>query len=325
MRSFLVAACVLFFCAAAVWPNWGSGGCAPAQGPVGPYFAPLRPPIITADHWVWKKYADTPDWYHLYRNDSLTGCWHIGKRTYQPWNQLWQDYGAACQPPVDPPGGAQAPAAQKKKADPPPAKEPVEDPFAAKKERKFESWQTGGVQADKISGAAERFSISGKGVQEKKFFEALVSGSLEDDSGKLWLVILSKNKSKRDKLADEFKTAKGIDDFRARVKVFCADPDQPIMLDRDTRQRRFYCKTDPTIYLLEPDGKELCRVDGDRPPDVIWGGLRKVDPKYDPAKTPGLPNSDPFKSIIDKLPENWWMYAAGGLLLFLFLRKKGDQ
>jgi hypothetical protein len=65
-------------------------------------------------------------------------------------------------------------------------------------------------------------------------------------------------------------------------------------------------------YQADPDGLGKAVVQA----------LRKIDPSYDPAKTPDLrKDADPL-DVIKNLPT--WAWGVGGLILFLLLRRNNQ-
>lgn len=87
----------------------------------------------------------------------------------------------------------------------------------------------------------------------------------------------------------------------------------------------FKTDTDPVVYLQQPNGKVLLRLDHftGQTDGPLVETVRKLEPSYDPAKDP-TGTSDPIQSILNtlrQLPGEVW--AAILTIFYLYTQKKG--
>lgn len=152
--------------------------------------------------------------------------------------------------------------------------------------RQFEAWQLGGVDRDKVNGHEEpEYNVSGKKCSKKEAYQALAGANLDDDSGKLWLVVTPP----QDKAVEEFKSK--LPDLASRTRVI-----------QYPSGHFFASKYTPGVTLMRPNGEELYKSD-----TFDVESLKRADPNYVP---------DPTK-------QNWLpVLVLGGFVAVLFLLRR---
>jgi uncharacterized protein (TIGR03000 family) len=168
-----------------------------------------------------------------------------------------------------------------------------------------------GVDCDKLS-KRDRLCYGGREIDPKRFFGSRVP---DDDSRKPYICVI------------------GDDAFHAAVKQRLAGIPEAGQLVVG-----FYSPDDwhvtgvgyrrAGVSILGPrgtDGKAVelhYQADPDGLGKAVVQALRKIDPSYDPTKTPDLrKDADPL-DVIKNLPT--WAWAVGGLILFLLLRRNNQ-
>ena len=235
--------------------------------------------------YVWNFFSETQS--VLTRDGKIVGQWFYPDGKYYPWDGVKN--GAAEKPPIDPPA------------------------HGSKVGNELEGWQSNGVisRPDR-----DHTSYSGKAIHPSRIAEAF-AGTLEDDSGKGYFLIISKDRVKREKvLADWNKLPVS---FTSRYHVWMAPSDHFEMKDRWTGQPRFFTEGDPTIELMQRDGTVLFRrpQSEQRYNATDMQELLKSDPDYDPTLDPGAPDVLSSITLSIKAIVTLLLASAGALLIFI--------
>ncbi len=292
MRSFLISCALLLFLPWIALSQCGSGGCfVPAAEPVGSpaqFSAPLR--------WTLDK-----DCAYLWRGNVHVGSWDATRQKYR----ALLDYDRGIWGPEE----DNAPLAVPQQLIRTPAATPKLEPF-----------QTNGVRVEQLH-HREKHAINGREVTESAGLTALAGkGSLPEDKDKLFLLVSSEDKAKRDKVVvDLAADPKVFDWVNKRCHFFSVSPKDSIMVDRQK-----ICvhnqDADIVVSLMLPDGTELWHDAGYTSGPASLQGMRKKDPNYRPDEVPG-PNSNAGGF------DNTTLLYIGGAAVFAFLvlRRKDEN
>lgn len=169
-----------------------------------------------------------------------------------------------------------------------------------------------GVDLSRLSGKHEEVvTLNGHKIPKHRAHEIL-SGQLQDDSGKLRLTAIGGPERKQ--LLDDLEKPP-LNEWKDRLLV------QSYPLDHWAVTRAgFFTGGRPTIYLQAPDGKVLHRQD-----DYADGAnglaeaIRRADPAYDPKKDPDLRKLLRFPDPLTRMPPAAWLLGAG-VLYGLFMK-----
>lgn len=288
MAAFLA---VLIFAPLALKAQWG-----PSSGPVGPMASPA---IQRATVYEWKASHLPSDEGRvlLFKNGSYVGTWDAFEeyyRAYDPKSETWGP--REFEPPIPLPGHANR------------RIEPIGQPL--------EPWQLSGVDKSKVNGKDhESFTISGKRVHRLEALHAL-AGNLEDDSGKMWLILIGE-KTARDKALADMKADPKMQSLLAQVRIVSQPPSYNQFFYRETGEP-MYPPGNPTVYLGKPDGEEIFVSTQFGPAEME--ALRKKDPtlpklpdpkKPDDSKKPDVQPANP------SAPTNWTLIGLGAILVAL--------
>jgi hypothetical protein len=148
-----------------------------------------------------------------------------------------------------------------------------------------------GVKRSGVQRTGCHYRLNGKEVGRDEAVQALKAGApnLPDDSGKKTLTIIGPAESRKQVEADlAGPLAQQASAFR--VKSYAPD-------NWAVARYGFVTSGNPTIYVQNPDGKVLARMDGYRGAaelgEVLSQAMRAKDASYDPAKDPATPNEGP--------------------------------
>jgi hypothetical protein len=287
------------------YSQWGGGSC----GPVGsPRFLPMvnAQPIQRAPHYEWKAsyLKDDEGRVLLFRNGNHVGTWDAVEQYYRAYDSRTETWGPREDlPPVPMPGWG--PEKMKRK------------PIG----QQLEQWQLKGVDREKVH-ADEDYTISGRKVSR---FEALLAvGNLDDDSGKMWLLLIGDETARKKALAD-LKAEPKMQSLLSRVRIVSQPANHFAFQDRETGES-MYPPGNPTVYLGEPDGGKLFLATQLTADDME--ALRKKDPllKPDPVKPdPKKPDEKPDDKKPDAQTSWFWPIAVIASIVvgvLAFFRKK---
>lgn len=178
----------------------------------------------------------------------------------------------------------------------------------------------GGVDREKLKEQGDpTWDVSGVPVPN---FE-LVMQTLEDDSGKLWLVVTGDG---RDKFVADMKADPKNKELLARCRVWSVAANDWSILDRDTKKAMFPVGN-PGVFLGLPDGRKLFEGSG----SIDMEALRRADPNnkppVSPTPTPNQPAPPPAPKPLDPEPVPNKLITplccvAGGIVLLSFLRRR---
>ncbi|HZZ80990.1 MAG TPA: hypothetical protein VFE62_20985 [Gemmataceae bacterium] len=275
--------------------QWGSGGCfVPAAEPVG------SPAQTSAPYWrSWDN-----DYAYLYQGTMHVGSWVIARQKYR----ALLDYDRGIWGPEQDSAPIPVPQHLLRKRMP----LPIEAP-------KVEPWQTTGVSVEQMH-HRERHAISGREVTAGQGLTALTGkGALPEDKDKLFLVVSSEDKAKRDKVTADVKANPQLSEWvDKRCHFFSVSPKDSIMVDRQK-----VCvhnqDADLVVSLMAPDGTELWHDTGYHGLPSLQG-MRKKDPNYRPEDVPG-PNR-PNGGFDNKT----LLYLVGfAVLAYLIFRPKENR
>ncbi len=273
--------------------KWGPRGCAAQESVGSAKAAPTKTPSgDRLGKFEWRDGTATQTW--LFRDGVCIGEWYHQDGMYYPWDGTAS--GKAGKPPIDPPRrGAAA--------------------------QVLQAWQLSGVDQSKIAESREVVTYGGLPIDPSKLSQAF-EGTLTDDSGKGYFVVIAKDQVKREAILAEWE--KLPKDFRDRYKIWSTTPDATSMQDRFNGKPRFHMDNPNwTIVLETAKGKVLFR----RP----WSAeqafqandvkeLLKNDPDYKPALDPGRPVDQSAAS--SSVPPIVWIIGGAAILLVLGNRKK---
>jgi hypothetical protein len=189
--------------------------------------------------------------------------------------------------------------------------------------QQLEQWQLKGVDREKVH-ADEDYTISGRKVSR---FEALIAvgGNLEDDSGKLWLLLIGEEAARKKALAD-LKANPKMQSLLSRVRIVSQPANHFAFQDRETGES-MYPPGNPTVYLGEPDGGKLFLATQLTPDDME--ALRKKDPllKPDPVKPEPKKPDEPKKPEPHSPTQFPWMPVCciAGIMVAIFIMKRSQQ
>ena len=180
-------------------------------------------------------------------------------------------------------------------------------------------WPTG-VEWDKVS-TKERTTIGGTVVtksQGLQYIEGLPNGKGDHipNDGRWLRVTAIGTPAETNALAEDLQKDPKLLPFKNKYVLQLYDPLEPKTAWAVNRAG-FVTEGHPSIYVQEPSGRTLARLDHYPGPagmaTVLSASLRKVDPSYDPKKDP-----DPTNPLNLPLPA----VVLGGCLLFLLLYGK---
>lgn len=231
MLAALAAACVAVD--AGAQSRWGPAGCPQLAG-----VAQAQPVV-----WEWRTREDTPGHAYLFRAGVQVGAWD-GSR-YLPI--IGGQWGAACDPPIDPPAGA-------------PPREGAVNLF--------------GVDASKLGGV--RYEVNGRPVTRADVEGAIIGDQIPDDAKRTRLVVIG-SKQARDRVAADLKG----DPLRDEVSIWSVPPDHWSL--KSEGRTVWKVDGDPVIYAQDSTGKVLHRQDDYKGP-ADFAAIRKAMKTYDPAK-----------------------------------------
>lgn len=172
-----------------------------------------------------------------------------------------------------------------------------------------------------------RYRLNGREVSREEAVAALEGRpptyqgpqSFPDDSAKLCLTVIGP-KAERDRVLADLDSSPALAWAKGRYKVQGYDPDNWAVA-----RYRFVTSGRPTIYLQEPGGRDLLRVDAYPGPAELSAKLqeaeklRSPDPNYDPAKDPGgkpaLPRLPALPALGEVNPHLAGMGLIAGLAL----------
>lgn len=335
---FTLVAFMLMDFAAPSFAGWGRGSC----GPVGPSrFAPVMVAPVTASPDGWQKDVTdlgSPCWIE----------WHAGQmaRAYIPHldafrvvtSGKWQaadvpddlpasvrpatakhcKCGAACckckEPcPCKSGGKPCCPECKCKKPKDEedtmlPADEPQEEPLT-------------GVDSSRMKNdGQERFIIDGKQVSRKQYMQLIEGGQIPDDANKLRLTVIGAEADRNGVLKD-LASATPLSAWAGKLVVQDYAP-----ADWAVANAGFVTGGKPTIYLQQPDGKVLLRMDQYDGPQALAEAIRKADPNYKPDQDPsGKPSpASPASSSGTVFGVSPWALGVLGLgiVATLLFRKR---
>lgn len=144
----------------------------------------------------------------------------------------------------------------------------------------------GGVDMTRIS-PTERITISGKEVTREEYQQELEKDApigkpdtaIPDDSKKNSLTVMGGTAEQRQKALADLAAPK-FTAWRESVLIQEYEADSPML------KCGFKVSAEhPTLYLQQPDGTVLARVDDYQGPQT-WEAVRKTDPNYDASKDP---------------------------------------
>jgi hypothetical protein len=309
MRTILLTTAVLLTATLAASAQCGScGSCSGCSSCI--LQAPDEPAAFGFRdlHWVWSTDPTDVQRVYLFRGAIQIGGWDYQQQYYRPYHAHLDWWGPPRRnPPIDPPPQAKPAAREDSPA-------PKSAPPVQPAQPVFEQWQTHGVDTTRIDGSRENsYSINGIPVSPQRALHEL---KLDDDSAKLWLVLIG-SADNRGKLLADLQAEPKMKDLQNHARLWSVAPDHFSLYDRDTNRPMFSVKSDPTIYLLAPDGQVLFEQRGRAAGDLE--ALRKADPSYTPdappkpAPAPALPG--------DGIPL-WPILVGGSVLSLLALKRK---
>ncbi len=230
------------------------------------------------------------DQYLLTRDGVTIGQWYVPHATYYPLNGATF---TASKPPIDPPDRPRLSAE---------AKLLIHN----------------GIDRENFY-RGERLSFSGKPIHPGRLSEAF-GGQLADDSDKGYLVIISSDPSKANKVFEDWKTLPN--EFTSRFLVWRAPAGHFSMQDRFIGKPRFFTEGDPTVVLQKKDGTVLFRRPqaGQVYKTTDMQDILKSDPSYQPKLDPGGPT--PVSSFSLSPQATTALSLAGAGILAFFLRRK---
>jgi len=174
-----------------------------------------------------------------------------------------------------------------------------------------------GVDPDKIS-RGERYRIGGRDVSKREAIEQLgaPSGQIPNDAANLRLTVIGADEDRR-RVLDDLAKSPALASWKDKLVVQDYAP-----TDWAVTGAGFVTAGKPTLYLQQPDGKVLLRLDQYDGPEALAEALRKADPNYRPDQDPnGKPKPQaPDESGGPALPSSlYWL--AGAVLLLLLLKR----
>ena len=181
-----------------------------------------------------------------------------------------------------------------------------------------EDWRTHGViphKNDCIGNDCD-YSINGQKVTKD---DALAQLKLEDDSGKMWLVLIGPESSRK-RVEDDLDSNPSLTSLKGRVRIWSVDKDHFSLMDRDTKEPMFENKGDPSIHLMAPDGQLYGSMKNHDPE-----ALRKIDPEWKRKPIlPILPQVPDFDNIIKevKIMLIWVGIGAFALVILIIVTRK---
>jgi hypothetical protein len=174
-----------------------------------------------------------------------------------------------------------------------------------------------GVDPDKIS-PSERYRIGAREVSKREAIQELGApgGQIPNDAANLRLTIIGSEEERRRVLEDLTKSA-ALASWRDKLVVQDYAP-----ADWAVSGVGFVTSGKPTLYLQQPDGKVLLRLDQYDGPEPLAEALRKADPNYRPDQDPnGKPRPQPPDASGSPSVPSYYYWLAGAVLLLL-LRKR---
>ena len=293
-------------CGQLVYGAWGPSDC----GPVGPDAMPSslrrsrlstvidrkepraqQPPVpahIIAPDCEWRIRVDDPDRFYLYRAGVQVGGWDGN-------DKRWMDYDASCD--------------QWENGYPP----WYVDSFS--REGKKQAVQVFfGVDRHRVP-QQETFSINGHNVDVRVGRQAFGDDSLSDDSGKP-RITLSGPKDIRDRVLSDLKSHPALAQLSSKFLVQSYESDAwPMAVFKRPAGDGFY------LSVTGPPDKRQRAVEchnqiayegPEKLAEALQESLRRVDPSYQPDKTPDLtkPKPTPTPSAPADYSEFLWMVLA---------------
>jgi hypothetical protein len=174
-----------------------------------------------------------------------------------------------------------------------------------------------GVDPDKIS-PCERYRLGDKEVSKGEAIQQLgaPSGQIPNDAANLRLTVIGAEEDRR-RLLDDLAKSPTLALWRDKLVVQDYAP-----TDWAVAGVGFVTSGKPTLYLQQPDGKVLLRLDQYDGPEALAEALRKADPNYRPDQDPnGKPKPQPPDASggpVVPAPVYW----VGGAVLLLLLLKR---
>lgn len=239
----------------------GPGGCAVPQ--------PAAASSVTTE-WRPCELPNGDNRYVLWRGQSFLGFWDGAGNYYRAYlgNEQWAD-----------------------KVNTPP--HPLPAWIVAKNSKqaptmpKLKDWQKEGVDAEKIDGKEQSvYAVNGLHVSAWQAEQKL----LEDDSGKLWLVVTGNG---REQVIKDLNADPAYADLLKRTRVWSVPADHFSLLDRDTKKPFFANSGNPSITLMDAHRNILYEHDGYKGAADLQA-IRKADPDFKPPPPPVGPK-DPAK------------------------------
>ena len=282
----LLAAALIFSLPVIATPSWGTGGC----------FVAGQAPVGAAYRWATN--PATPGQINLYDGNTQIGAWDPVTRHYRVYDAATDTWGAPmASTPIAPPGAAFAP------------------------------WQIGGVVSAKMDGTHEAHSISGQAIPRTAAFAELSRNTvLADDSGKMFLIPLTKDPAERKAFVDAYQADPKLAGLRERTTLWAgpaSDPDHFLMRDRQGKSLYAY-HGGFTLCLVDSAGDVLFRQDGfprDGEMGELLGKLRQADPKYEPEP----PSKKNAGTMSDLPPVVWAFLIIGALALLAYVHNKSQE
>ncbi len=276
------------------WPvdaygGWGSGGCAPAFGPVGPsvfqpmlFPAPSFPQVQAVDnaaHVVVNVPADARVWFNDAPTRQTGICREFASPPIEPGRTYtytirasWAEDGrdVSQEQAVDVQAGGRA----------------VVDFTRGVRDARTST--DGGTKAnyglveDRIGRHGETYTINGQPVAGQEALRLIEKPEIPDDSKAMRVTVIGP-KDECQRVLQDLATSPALANYRDRLVVRDHRPD-----DWSVARTGFVTSGHPTIYLQAPDGTVLHRQDAYAGPDKLAEAIRKADPTYNPAQDPDV-------------------------------------
>ena len=258
--------------------------CVPtASAQQGPYTVQAANSTAWGVPLEWREYARQPGMWYLHQGEARLGAWWAPTCQYWPLHQATSQWGPECRPPV-----------------PLPRVQPADIPAAL----------NFGVVSKRVGTHGPRYLIDGKTVGRATAYQAVETGELADDSGKLRVTAFGspeKTKAVADAIAALPQST--------TVLFQTYQPTDPMV-----RSLGFRVDADPTVYVQTPKGKVLHRGAYAGPAQLAQA-IRRADSSYDPSRDPDLTRPAGPLAGLDLASVPQWAWGAGGVaVLFLALK-----
>jgi hypothetical protein len=195
--------------------------------------------------------------------------------------------------------------------------EPVTPPWEEKENAGKADAQTNppvffGVDPEKIS-PDEHYRIGDREVSKREAIEQLgaPAGQIPNDAANLRLTVIGADEDRR-RVLDDLAKSLALAPWKDKLVVQDYAP-----ADWAVAGVGFVTSGKPTLYLQQPDGKVLLRLDQYEGPDALAEALRKADPNYRPDQDPNGKPKPPPPDAPGGLPAHYYWMAGAALLLLL--------